>query len=60
MIKFGHQFWQLKVNTAFEYVAFHKVSLQYIINMFLDSPQQGLYACMIQYDIKNIKAWLFD
>ena len=37
----------------------HKVSLQYEINILLDRPQQGLYACMIQYDLK-IKPWYFD
>ena len=29
----------------------HKVSLQYVISCFLVSPQQGLYALMIQYEI---------
>ena len=42
------------MNTAFKSVAFHKVSLQYVIYMFLDGPKQGLYACMTQYEIKKI------
>ena len=37
--------------SRFSLLTFHKVSLQYVINCFLDSAQQGRYACMIQNEI---------
>ena len=33
-------------------LTFHKVSIKYVINL-LYRPQQGLCACMIQYEFKN-------